>query len=145
MSETQWEWLEKAVEELAERIDRFSDIPQEAAVLFEFSPLDMKQEINKESNLECAVNVIRLFGKKIATVKDFDYSTFAEMAKEIREETGCKGKDLFHPLRIVLTAKGSGLDLDKFIPLVEEGAKQNFPVPVKNCAQRVSEALKMLE
>ena len=67
------------------------------------------------------------------------------MAKEIREETGCKGKDLYHPLRIVLTAKGSGLDLDKFIPLVEEGAKQNFPAPVKNCSQRVSEALKLLE
>lgn len=145
MSETQWEWLEKAAEELAGRIDRFSDIPQEAAVLFEFSPIDIEEEIKKESNTECAVNVIRLFGKKIASVKEFDYGKFAEMAKEIREETGCQGKDLYHPLRIILTAKGSGLDLDKFIPLVEEGAKQNFPVPVKNCSQRVSEALKILE
>jgi glutamyl-tRNA synthetase len=145
MSETQWEWLEKAAEELAERINRFSDIPQEAAVLFEFSPIDMEKEIKKESNTECAVNVIRLFGKKIASIKEFDYDKFAEMAKEIREETGCQGKDLYHPLRIVLTAKSSGLDLNKFIPLVEEGAKQNFPVPVKNCSQRVSEALKILE
>ncbi len=145
MSDVQWEWLEKMVEMLAERIDRFSDIPQEAEVLFEFSPLEMEDDLKKELKTECAPRVIRLFAEKISKVKEFDYDKFAAMAREIRDETGCKGKDLFHPLRIVLTARGSGLDLDKFIPLVEEGAEQNFPTPVKNCSQRVSEALKILE
>jgi glutamyl-tRNA synthetase len=145
MSEFQWEWLEKMVEVLAERIDRFSDFPKEAGVLFEFSPVDMEDEVKKELKTECAPQVIRLFAEKISKVHEFDYDKFAAMAREIRDETGCKGKDLYHPLRIVLTAKGSGLDLDKFIPLVEEGAKQNFPTPVKSCSQRVSEALKILE
>jgi len=145
MSEGQWEWLEKMVEMLTERIDRFSDFPQEARVLFEFSPLEMEDELKKELKTGCAPRVIQLFSEKISRVKEFDYDKFAAMAREIRDETGCKGKDLYHPLRIVLTARGSGLDLDKFIPLVEEGAEQNFPKPVKNCAQRVSEALKILE
>ncbi len=145
MSAGQWEWLEKMVEMLAERIDRFSDFPQEARVLFEFSPLEMEDELKKELKTGCAPRVIRLFAEKISGVKEFDYDRFAAMAREIRDETGCKGKDLYHPLRIVLTARGSGLDLDKFIPLVEEGAGENFPTPVKNCSQRVSEALKILE
>ncbi len=145
MSAGQWEWLEKMVEMLAERIDRFSDFPQEARVLFEFSPLEMEDELKKELKTGCAPRVIRLFAEKISSVKEFDYDKFAAMAREIRDETGCKGKDLYHPLRIVLTARGSGLDLDKFIPLVEEGAEENFPTPVKNCSQRVSEALKILE
>jgi nondiscriminating glutamyl-tRNA synthetase len=145
MSEVQWKWLEKMVEVLAERIDRFSDFPKEAGVLFEFSPVEMEDEVKKELKKERAPQVIRLFAEKISKVEEFDYDKFAAMAREIRDETGCKGKDLYHPLRIVLTAKGSGLDLDKFIPLVEEGAKQNFPMPVKNCSQRVSEALKILE
>jgi nondiscriminating glutamyl-tRNA synthetase len=145
MSDAQWEWLEKMVEVLAERIDRFSDFPKEAGVLFEFSPGEMEDEVKKELKTEGAPLVIRLFAEKISKVEEFDYDKFAAMAREIRDETGCKGKDLYHPLRIVLTAKGSGLDLDKFIPLVEEGAKQNFPTPVKNCSQRVSEALKILE
>jgi glutamyl-tRNA synthetase len=145
MSEKQWKWLEEMVEMLAERTDRFSDFPKEAGVLFDFSPLEMEDVLKKELKTECAPRVIRLFAEKIAKVEEFDYEKFAAMAREIRDETGCKGKDLFHPLRIVLTAKGSGLDLDKFIPLVEEGAKQNFPTPVKNCSQRVSETMKILE
>ena len=145
MSDGQWEWLEKMVEVLAERIDRFSDFPKEAGVLFEFSPGEMEDEVKKELKTESAPLVIRLFAEKISKIEEFDYDKFAAIAREIRDETGCKGKDLYHPLRIVLTAKGSGLDLDKFIPLVEEGAKQNFPTPVKNCSQRVSEALKILE
>ncbi len=70
---------------------------------------------------------------------------FASLAKDIEKKTGCRGRDLYHPLRIALTAKGSGLDLDKFIPLVEKGARLDFPVPVKNCAQRVSEVSNLLE
>ena len=145
MSETQWRWLERMVEELAERVDRFSDFPQEAAVLFEFSPSGMEKDVKKELKTECAVKVIRFFVEKISRAREFDYDKFAAITQEIREETSCKGKDLYHPLRIVLTAKGSGLDLDKFIPLVEEGAKLSFPTSVLNCAQRVSEMLKFID
>jgi glutamyl-tRNA synthetase len=145
MSEPQRIWVERMVEVLAERVDRFSDFPQEAAVLFEFFPLEMEEEVKKELTTECAVKGTRLFAEKISGLRDFDYDKFAAIAQEIREETGCKGRNLYHPLRIVLTARGSGLDLDKFIPLVEEGAKLRFPTPVLNCAQRVSEMMKFLD
>ena len=145
MSESQSKWLERMIDELADRIDRFLDLPKEAALVFRFSPSSMEEEIKKELRTESAVEVIRLFAEKISRVKEFDYDTFAAIAKEICEETGHKGKDLYHPLRIVLTAKSSGLDLDKFIPLVEEGAKLKFPTPVQNCAQRVSEMMKFLD
>lgn len=145
MTEAQWGWLEKMVDVLAERVDRFSDFPREAEVLFKFSPVEMEEEVKKELKTECAVQVVRLFAEKISNVEDFNYEKFAAITREIRDETGCKGKDLFHPLRIVLTAKGSGLDLDKFIPLVEEGAGQNFPTAVKSCSQRVAEISRLLE
>lgn len=145
MSKSQWNWLEKMVEMLAERVDRFSDFPQEAAVLFKFSPADMEMDVQKELKTGCAARVISLFAEKISGIKNFNYDKFAAFAKEIQGETGCKGKELFHPLRIILTAKGSGLDLDKLIPLVEEGARQGFPTPVKNCTQRVAEVLESLE
>jgi glutamyl/glutaminyl-tRNA synthetase len=34
-----------------------------------------------------------------------------------------KGKELFHPVRIALTGAHSGPELDKLLPLIEEGAK----------------------
>ncbi|MCK4815287.1 glutamate--tRNA ligase, partial [bacterium] len=63
------------------------------------------------------------------------------LTKEIIAETGCKGKDLFRPLRVALTTKTSGLDLDKFIPLVEEGARLVFPKPMLNCALRITKVI----
>jgi nondiscriminating glutamyl-tRNA synthetase len=145
ISKAQQEWLERMVEVLSNRIDRFGDLPQEARIFFEFSPQEMDEEARRELEVGCAPQVIKHFAEKISQVKEFDYDRFAAFAQEIRKETSCKGKDLYHPLRIVLTAKASGLELDKFIPLVEEGARLDFPLPVKNCSQRVSEVLEALK
>jgi len=88
-----------------------------------------------------ALEVIRFFAKKISKLSQFDYERFVAVTREINDETGTKGKGLYHPLRVALTARASGLELDKFIPLVEEGSRLNFPLPIKNCAQRVAELL----
>lgn len=145
MSAAHWQWLEKVVESLIERVDRFSDFPQQVAMLFEFQPQAMDDEARKGLKTDCAVRVLQLFCDKIKKVVTFDYDKFCAITQEINKETGCKGRDLFHPLRIALTGKGSGLELDKFIPLIEEGARLNLAVPVKNCSERVSEILEFLK
>ena len=144
MSNAHWEWLEEAVDILIERVDRFSDIPQQILMLIEFSPSEMKEEAREELKTECASKVIKLFQERISEIEIFDYDKFASIAQEVKKETGCKGKDLYHPLRIALTTKESGLDLNKFIPLIEKGARLNLPVQIKNCSQRVSELLDFL-
>jgi len=145
MTEAHWEWLEKAVEAYLERVDRFADLPSQISMLFDFSPKEMDEEIKQELGSDCALRVVRLFGEKIAQVSSFDYDQFNAIAQEIKEATGCKGRDLFHPLRIFLTTKGSGLDLDKFIPLVEEGSRLTLPLSMKNCSQRTAEMLEFLK
>jgi len=145
MTDAHWGWLEKVVESLTERVDRFSDLAAEALALFEFSTSKIEDEAKEELRTECAQKVIKLFGEKISRLKSFDYDKFASMTEEIAEETGCKGKALYHPLRIALTTKSSGLKLDKFINLVEEGARLSFPVPLKNCSQRISEILDFMK
>lgn len=145
MTDAHWEWLEEAVEGLIERVDRFSELPKQVAMLFEFSPSRMEEETKEELKTDSALKVIRLFGEKISRLDSFDYDKFAFLTQEIRRETGCKGKDLYHPLRVALTARVSGLELNKFIPLVEKGAKLIFPKPLKNCSQRVSVILDFLK
>jgi nondiscriminating glutamyl-tRNA synthetase len=145
MSPLHWEWLVKAVDAFAEKIDRFSDLPGLFSTLFEFSLSLMGEKAREILEESCSLKVIRSFAEKIACVDKFDFETFGLMAKNIKEDTGCQGKDLYHPLRVALTAKTSGLELDKFIPVVEEGAKLEFPKPIKSCAQRVSETLAFIE
>jgi nondiscriminating glutamyl-tRNA synthetase len=145
MSPAHWAWLERAVEAFAEKIDRFSLLPSFFSSLFEFSLSTMDDDGKEILKEHCSLKVIRSFSDRIARVEHFDYETFGQMAKEIKEDTGCRGKDLYHPLRVALTARTSGLELDKFIPVVEEGANLAFPKPIKSCAQRVSETLAYID
>ena len=144
MTGKHWDWLENVVEIFIERVDRFSDFPDQLNVLFQYNPQEMDEEIKKEIEGECARKVISRFAQKIADIERFDYDQFIAITQIIREDTGCKGRELYHPLRIALTTQGSGLDLDKFIPLVEEGARLEMPRPLKNCAQRISGMLDYL-
>lgn len=139
LSQDQSQWLEKAVDLLIEGVDKLSDLPQKFSLLFDFEPEKLDEEARKIIEAESARQVLRLFFQKTASLKDFSYELFADITGEIKKETGIKGKDLFHPLRVALTARASGLELDKFIPLVEEGSKLNFPRPVKSCLQRIKE------
>jgi len=141
MSDESWAWLEAAVEDLIEGADRFSDLSEKFSLLFNFNPTEMEAAAKEILNSECGQKVVTLLRAKIAQTEQFNYDIFASFAQEIKDETGCKGKDLFHPLRIALTARLSGLKLDRFIPLIEEGSRLPFPKPIKNCTQRVSDIL----
>jgi nondiscriminating glutamyl-tRNA synthetase len=141
MTDAHWEWLEKIMEVFVERVDRFADIPSQVAALFEYSPQGMDEKTKKEMEGDCAGKVVSLFSQRIRAIEKFAYDQFVSITQEIKRETGCKGKDLYHPLRIALTSRGSGLDLDKFIPLVEKGAGLKLPRTLKGCRQRVMEML----
>ena len=57
---------------------------------------------------------------------------------EVKVETGIKGKDLFHPVRIILTGTHSGPEFDKLIPLLEEGSQLSLPTHVASVKERVA-------
>lgn len=48
----------------------------------------------------------------------------------------CEGKQLFHPLRATITAKSSGPELDKLIPLIETASRLRVK-DVLSCKDRV--------
>ncbi len=136
-TEAQREWLKKAVEILIEGVDKFSELPGKFGLLFDFQPENLDQEAREIISSESARQVIRTFYHKISGLQEFSYEIFARITGEIKKETGIKGRDLYHPLRVALTARGSGLELDKFIPLVEEGARLDFPKKIPGCLERV--------
>ena len=64
---------------------------------------------------------------------------FKKIIDQIKSETGVKGKDLFHPVRIALIGSHSGPDFDKLIPLIEEGSTLVLPTHVKSVRDRMEE------
>ena len=81
--------------------------------------------------------VLKNFIPKVLATSDLSYERFREIAKSVQKETGKKGKDLFHPIRVALTGAVSGPELEKLIPIFEEGAKLALARPVKSVSQRL--------
>jgi len=145
MTDAHWNWLEKAVESLIEGVNRFAALPQKFFHAFNFSLQDMEEDAKEILRSDGAIKVIELFGQKIKQYSEFNYDVFGQITGEIKQETGFKGKNLYHPLRVALTSKASGLELDKLILLVEEGAKLDLPRPIKKCSERVAEIIEILK
>ena len=67
---------------------------------------------------------------------------FKKIVNEVKAESGAKGKELFHPIRIVVTGSHSGPEFDKLIPILEEGSHLPLPKPVLNVYRRVEQFAK---
>lgn len=89
-----------------------------------------------------ARQVLQAFIPKVVAEREITYSRFREIAKEVQKETGKKGKDLFHPIRVALTGAVSGPELEKLIPVFEEGSKLGLARHVKSVAERLREFAK---
>ncbi len=63
---------------------------------------------------------------------------FKAIMNEVKTKTETKGKDLFHPVRIVFTGSHSGPEFDKLIPILEEGSQLALPVHVMNTQERLA-------
>lgn len=133
------QWLSQAVDLLLEGVDKFSELPQKFSLIFDFNPEALDEEAKVIINTESARKVLKALVEKTSALSDFNYEVFARLTGEIKKETGIKGRDLYHPLRVMLTARASGLELDKFIPLIEEGARLNFRRPIKSSLERIRE------
>lgn len=144
MTPQHWSWLEKGVESFLDSIDRLDELPERFRLLFDFSTQNMDEEAQKILTDETSKKIARLFCEKIKNFTSLNLEDFNRIAQEIKKETGAKGKHLYHPIRVALTAKASGLELDRLIPLIEEGIKLNLPKPIPTWAERAQKMLALL-
>jgi len=145
LTQDQKNWLTKATAHLIKGVNKLSDIPEKFSIFFDFSPEKMDDEARKVLETDCGKKVVKALDEKLNKQRKIDFDRLSHISSEVKKDTGCQGKELFHPIRVAITARTSGLDLDKFIPLLEEGSSLNFPVSIKNCAQRVTEVRRFIQ
>jgi glutamyl-tRNA synthetase/nondiscriminating glutamyl-tRNA synthetase len=134
-------WLERVLDAVLKNLDQLSQLPSATRQIFEY---DATSAVRSEETRHVAEDagsreVLKAFIPKVLAADGIDYERFREIAKAVQKETGKKGKDLFHPIRVALTGSISGPELEKLIPIFEEGAKLGLAKPVKNTAQRLRE------
>ncbi|MEJ2007561.1 MAG: glutamate--tRNA ligase [Acidobacteriota bacterium] len=135
------EWLELVVEAVINKIDYLSQLPEAASLIFEYDARKATELLGMaESDDSTGTRqVLKRAVSKILEEQHVTYPRFREILKEVQKETGRKGKELFHPVRVALTAADSGPELEKLVPIFEKGARLGLVPPVKSVADRLRE------
>jgi glutamyl-tRNA synthetase/nondiscriminating glutamyl-tRNA synthetase len=139
-------WFSQVVTLLAPYVDRLDQLPEKASFIFNY---DAKAALAAPDNAEVlgwpdssAVFtrfIVKILADESASAGQLAAEQFKKIINEVKAETGAKGKELFHPIRIVITGSHSGPDFDKLIPILETGSHLKLPKHVLSVRERVEE------
>ena len=100
-------------------VDRLEEIPERVAFLFDWTPERAAALVAAEAD---GARAVAAFAEELAGATALDKDTFRAAAGRAREKTGLKGRALFHPIRVALTAAESGPELDLAVPAIDRAA-----------------------
>ena len=70
-----------------------------------------------------AKEVVVALAEELKGAPRLDRDQFRAAAARVRQRTGQKGRDLFHPIRVALTGEAEGPELDLAVPAIDRGAE----------------------
>jgi hypothetical protein len=105
-------------------VDRLEQVPQRLQQLFEFAPERALADGALRAEAVAARQVIDALAEELdASPRLTDKDMFRALAGRVKGRTNQKGRALFHPIRLALTAAGDGPELDLLVPAMEWGAE----------------------
>ena len=134
-------WFRKVVALLAPSVDKLDQLPERARLIFRY---DAAAALSAPDNAEVLAapktrDVLTVFAREVGgDPAPMTPERFKSIMNEVKAKTGAKGKDLFHPVRIVLTGSHSGPEFDKLIPIIEEGSQLQLPQHVMSVRERLA-------
>jgi nondiscriminating glutamyl-tRNA synthetase len=126
-------WLEWILPSLAASVDRLPQLADRLQTVFAepAAPLD---EADRNRDLLGAVAAELDVENRLV-----DKEAFRAFANRVKDRTGLKGKNLFHPIRVILTGSHEGPELDLIIPAIDRAAnlgEQSGMKAVVGCRER---------
>ncbi len=124
-SEAGLAFLASAMPMASASVDRLSQVPARLAFLFDFSPERALADASLRDELRSsdARAVVGALAEELAGASRLDREAFRAAANRVKARTGLKGKALFHPIRVALTARAEGPELDLAVPAIDRGAE----------------------
>jgi glutamyl-tRNA synthetase/nondiscriminating glutamyl-tRNA synthetase len=118
------EFLAAAMAMASASVDRLNQIPARLAFLFDYSPARTLGDagVRSEMSTDGARAVVTALAGELAAAPRLDREKFRAVANQVKAKTGQKAKALFHPIRIVLTGRAEGPELDLAVPAIDLGA-----------------------
>jgi len=123
-------------------VDRLEQVPDRLRLVFIYEPVPAlaSAEIRAELTAPQARQVVEVLADDLAAApRLIDRQTFRAAADRVKQRTGQKGKALFHPIRLALTAASDGPELDLLVPAIDRGADLGADAglaPIVGCRER---------
>jgi len=135
------EFLASAMAMASASVDRLNQVPARLALLFDFSADRALEDahIREELSTAGARAVVTALAGTLANAPRLDRERFRAAADQVKAATGQKGKALFHPIRIALTGRAEGPELDLAVPAIDRGAelpRDSGVPPIVGCRER---------
>jgi hypothetical protein len=92
-----------------------------------------------------ARDVIRALAHEVLDAPEIDSDRLREIVERLKQQAGFAGRQIFHPLRLVLAGRVGEGELDRVILLLDRAARLPFRAPVKGTRQRVLEFCSALD
>jgi glutamyl-tRNA synthetase/nondiscriminating glutamyl-tRNA synthetase len=125
-------------------VDRLEEIPDRVAFVFEWDAARAADLAGAEAD---GARAVAAFAAEVSAAGSLDRDAFRAAATRAREKTGLKGRNLFHPVRVAITAAESGPELDLAVPAIDRGAALPADAgltAVISCAERVRQVTELL-
>jgi nondiscriminating glutamyl-tRNA synthetase len=119
------DFLASAMAMASASVDRLNQVPGRLAFLFDYEAEAAAGDPQTVAEMrgEQARAVVQALADELAAAPRLDRQKFRDAANRVKARTGQKGKALFHPIRVALTGRAEGPELDLAVPAIDRGAE----------------------
>jgi nondiscriminating glutamyl-tRNA synthetase len=117
-------FLTGAMSMITASVDRLNQVPTRLAFLFDYDATRTlaDAQVRAEMRADGARAVAAALAEELAAAPRLDRERFRGVASQVKARTGQKAKALFHPMRVALTGRTEGPELDLALPAIDSGA-----------------------
>ena len=128
-------WLEWVLTNVVGSVDRLDQLPTRIEAVFTGAGVPLDAD-------DVTAELARALAAELDSAPRLvDKETFRAVANKVRERTGLKGKNLFHPIRVILTGSHEGPELDLIVPAIDRAAglsRDSGLAAVDGCRERAA-------
>jgi glutamyl/glutaminyl-tRNA synthetase len=141
VTEARRQWMAEAAQLLGPQAN---DLPAFERLLerifsYEAAQLLARAENQAALSREGARDVLRELAARVLETPAVDSDRFKEIVAALKETTGRRGPELFHPVRLALAGCAGEGEYDRVILLLDGAARLPWAMAVKGCRQRILE------
>jgi glutamyl-tRNA synthetase/nondiscriminating glutamyl-tRNA synthetase len=118
-------FLVSAIGMASSSVDRLEQVPKRLSFLFDYDAAATLSvpAILDEMGQAGARAVVEALAAELASAPRLDRERFRAIANQVKARTGMKARALFHPIRVALTGRAEGPELDLAVPAIDQGAE----------------------